>query len=144
MGYRSQVAFVICGPKDIMVAQLTTYRLTYEHPEHTKEALDACTYKIDTSNDELTIRFHAEDTKWYEPYEDVAALTALFDEFREAAEEDNSKINGAFLRIGEDDNDIVCDRYGGEPYDLLHLNRAIEINCYPGVSLAEALGMETV
>jgi len=142
MGYRSEVAFVIRGPKDALVARLTTFRLAYKDPEKAKEAIDACTYH--GGGDELTIRYHAEDIKWYPSYEDIDALKALFETFRELHEESeiDCKINGSFARIGEENDDVDQKSFGHEPYELVQVCRSMAIDCGPGKSLTEALAAE--
>lgn len=137
MGYYSQVGYVIQGKKDEIVPILMTYRLAHKDSVHAKQALDECTYSI---NDEwFTIKFFTDNAKWYDGYPDVDNHTSLFNAFADVAETDGSTINGCFVRIGEDDADIVSRSYGPDPYDLVRAVRGIEFDVEATDSLEEVL-----
>lgn len=138
MGYRSEVGYAIQGKKEQMVPVIMTLRLT---DPLAKKALDECTFS--TKGEQFTIKFYADSVKWYASYEEVDMHTRLFDAFREAFTEsennvDNS-INGMFMRIGEEDQDIECDNFGHDPYDLMSLQRTFEFEVSAEDSLEEAL-----
>jgi hypothetical protein len=137
MGYHSEVGYVIRGKKEEIIPILMAYRLTYAKPESAKGALDECTYS--TTGNLITIKFSNCDCKWYDGYGDVDSHNALFEAFRTAAETDNSTIDGCFVRIGEDDTDIVSSSYGTEPYDLVRIVRSIEFNVDAEDNLEEVL-----
>jgi len=124
-----------------MVPILVNFRLTYPNASEAKAALGDCTYSSDDG--QLTIRFSDSSTKWYDSYESVKALTALYNAFKETAETEASDINGGFMRIGEEDTDIESYHYGADPYDLVQLNRSIEIDCGEGGSIEAVLGAPT-
>lgn len=135
MGYRSQVGYVIQGDEAEMISTLVTYRL--ENP-NAKTALDECTYS--KHDGVVTIKFYAEDTKWYDSYEYVICHTELFDAFRAKADDsEDSTINGMFMRIGEDDADVVADSYGDDPYELMSLQRSFDFEVDAEKSLEEIL-----
>lgn len=126
MGYRSQVAFAIRGKKEDITAVLTTYRLS-DIPG-SKEALAELSAS-ETDDGYVTLSFYNESTKWYEGYPEVGALTAIFNTF-EAAEQEGDyqgRFNGAFVRIGEDDEDLEITYFGEEPNDLISLNRTVAL-----------------
>lgn len=138
MGYYSQVAFVVRGPKDTIIPKLMTFRMQYKDPLEAKKAIDACTYHLNTSTDEFTIRFHDESTKWYDGYPDVDALNALYRVF-ELVGEDTDEVEGAFCRVGEDNSDIAEERFGGSGDWPVCIVTHIEIDCDAGKPLAEVL-----
>lgn len=137
MSYHSQVGYVIQGKKEEMVPIIMTYRLTYPSPALAKAALDECTFGL--TDEWFTIKFYIDDAKWNDGYEDAKNHEALFEAFRDAADTDGSSISGMFVRIGEDDTDIVTESYGAEPYDLAHPVRSIEFGVEAGSSLEEVL-----
>lgn len=139
MGYRSDVAYVITGKKDELIPIIMTFRLTYEDPEYSRAVLNECSYAL--NDDELTIKFEAH-CKWYEGFSDVDSHIAFFNAFRDAvSENEDSSINGAFARIGEDETDIVTECFGtDDPYDLVHVIRSIEVNVIAGKNISEVLG----
>jgi hypothetical protein len=123
MGYRSDVAYMIRGPKDTMLAVLAHYRLTVPHAEL---ALDEVVISegIHGANDEadLTIGLKTHG-KWYDDYEDVKChenLWRLFLEAQEAAEADSDAIHidGRFIRIGENTDDIEVRTFGNDSWNL--------------------------
>lgn len=124
MGYRSQVAFAICGKKEDVIPVLMTLRL--EGSAATKEALN------DLSASEhdgwLTLSFYTKNIKWYDGYADVDALKAIYEKFKDEENADERRrFDGAFVRVGEDDNDIETDYWGDDPYSLVSLNRAVSL-----------------
>ena len=138
MGYYSQVAFVVRGPKDIIIPKLMTFRMQYKDPLEAKKAIDACTYHLNTTTDEFTIRFHDESVRWCDGYPDVDALNALYETF-DTDEDGEGEVEGAFCRVGEDNSDIAEERFGASGDWPVCIVTHIEINCDPGKPLAEVL-----
>lgn len=124
MGYYSQVAFAIRGKKEDVIPVLMTLRL--EGSAATKAALD----ELSASEHEgwLTLSFYEESVKWYDGYDDVDALKAIYEKFKDEENADERRLfDGAFVRIGEDDNDIESDYWGDEPYGLISLSRTVHL-----------------
>ena len=122
MGYTSNVAFSIIGKKDDVLAKLTAFRLNGEPME--KFAIDSCSYLERGKN--LIISFEEQNTKWYDDYPEVVALTALFSHF--AQDEDcEEKFSCAFVRVGEDAGDIEENMYGDAAYELAWVVRQISL-----------------
>jgi hypothetical protein len=114
MGYRSTVTYAIYAPEKVLMAKLAAWRLTGEHAQ----ALAECSIGTDEGDGYIT--FEVNDVKWYASYEDVAIHERLW----EALDQDGA-FTGAFVRFGEDDNDIEYRTFGdGEP--LLRVTREIE------------------
>lgn len=139
MGYRSEVGYVIQGPKEKMLPILMTYRMTHTDLAHAKIALSECTY--DVTDDILTIRFHEDNIKWYDDFPEVAAHTALFNAFEEDFDSGNEEvINGYFARIGEETSDIVESHYGPDPYSLMGVRIDLYFEVEDGEPLKKVLG----
>lgn len=103
---------------------LTTYRLTVPN---SAEALADCRFFV--KDNQLVVKFYGNDVKWYENYEDVKALTALYEMFKGIGQVDESggqTYQGAFVRIGEEDDDTVSEYFGDEGYDLEQLCRSVD------------------
>lgn len=138
MGYYSQIAFVVRGPKDTIIPKLMTFRKQYKNPLEAKKAIDACTYHLNTSTDEFTIRFHDESIKWYDGYPNVDALNALYKTFD--LDEDGDEVEGTFCRVGEDNSDVVVERFGDSGNWLVSVVTTLDFDgCDPGKPLAEVL-----
>jgi len=136
MGYYSDVCMAIRAPKEWLLAELATLRLTGD--EARKQALDELTLIEDDANKDFAILYLRDNCKWYAGYPDVAALEAVWGHFIEALElgedPDNAKsedprrgIDAAFVRIGEEYNDVETHYHGSDPYDLASPSRSIEI-----------------
>lgn len=122
MGYTSNVAFSIIGKKEDVLAKLTAFRLS-GGPEK-KLAIDSCSYIERGKN--IIISFEEQNTKWYDDYPEVAALTALFTVF--AQDEDcEEKFSCAFVRVGEDAGDIEENMYGNAAYELAWVVRQVSL-----------------
>ena len=122
MSYTSDVAFSIIGKKDDILAKLTAFRLG-GGPER-KLAIDSCSYIERGKN--IIISFEEKNTKWYESYPDVIALTALFDHFAED-EDCDEKFSCALVRIGEDLEDAETRYYGNAAGELAWVVRQVDI-----------------
>jgi len=137
MGYYSDVCMAIRAPKEWLLAELATLRLTGD--EARKQALDELTLIEDNRNKDFAILFLHGNCKWYAGYPDVAALEAVWGHFVEALElgegpdstgpEDPRRdIDAAFVRISEEYSDVESRYHGSDPYDLAFPSCSIEIS----------------
>lgn len=127
MGYRSDVKMVIKGPKDDMLDAWANYR--FKHPYQAVETRDPCltdmSITMDHSN-EVTICFYAEQWKWYEGYEDIERIESVWRFFKAKSEDNDLKISGKFVRIGENDDDTEIREFGMGTFDIeLGVSRSI-------------------
>jgi hypothetical protein len=104
MGYRSDVAYVIAGKKEAIIAFLLVCKM--DHPE-VNLAIDECTIGR-LEKGVLFIGFCASDVKWCPNYEDVKCHDVLW-----SLAQDQETLEGQKCIIGEDDNDITNDNFGG-------------------------------
>lgn len=138
MGYRSTVAYTIRfiprhspDTDDIeeeRKAKSSFYLLLAEAKANVNTALcfsDTDCLEVDEEN--LQIRFFAEEVKWYESYPDVACHEALIELSKSWADDDTSNpyIGGAFARVGEDTNDNVEEVWGQGDYGWVGINRSV-------------------
>jgi len=138
MGYRSTVAYTIRfiprhspDTDDIeeeRKAKSSFYLLLAEAKANVNTALcfsDTDCLEVDEEN--LQIRFFAEEIKWYESYPDVACHEALIELSKSWADDDTSNpyIGGAFARVGEDTNDNVEETWGQGKYSWVGVNRSV-------------------
>lgn len=134
MGYRSDVCMAIHAPKEWLLAEVATLRLTGN--EARQQALDEMTL-IDGGENFAILYLH-DNCKWYSGYPDVAEIEAVWDHFVEALDEaefpgaakddPRRNIDMAFVRVGDDDSDIETRYRGADPYDLVCLNRNIDVS----------------
>jgi hypothetical protein len=131
MGYRSDVAYTIRFKTE------EDYHLFVLEAKANPEiagALDEC----ECNDRRFRIDFRAEDTKWYDSYPDVAMHEKLIDQAQEWVDEcthreikdggsghDAYRLGYVFVRIGEDDNDVVRLEGGNNGYDWLSVRREI-------------------
>lgn len=135
MGYYSDVCMAIRAPKEWLIAEVATLRLTGD--EMRQQALDELTL-IEDDKDFAILYLH-DNCKWYARYPDVAAIEAIWNHFVEALELGESpdgagledprrNIDMAFVRIGEDYNDIESRYHGSDPNDLVQINRGVDVS----------------
>ena len=123
MGYRSNVTICIRGHKDEILAGLAALRLKGAKPEHLAEF-----QQITVGDNGLVLKYEDSDVKWYAGYSDVDGLEAVYAYFAKLANTDSPaghELDGAFARIGEDNDDIETRNFGGEGYDLVQVERSI-------------------
>ena len=135
MGYRSDVAYTIRFTSDDERAKQSFY--TFIAEAKARAATAGCFgeeegrwrdggFEVDEAR--YRINFSAHDVKWYSDYTDVKwheALIELADEW--ANDEDNhSEIAYAFVRIGEETEDIEEKNGGDYDYSWVQVNRSIE------------------
>ena len=143
MGYRSTVAYTIRfiprhspDTDDIeeeRKAKSSFYLLLAEAKANVNTALcfsDTDCLEVDEEN--LQIRFFAEEVKWYESYPDVACHEALIELSKSWADDDTSNpyIGGVFARVGEDTNDNVEEVWGQGEYGWVGVNRSVYADWY--------------
>lgn len=116
MGYRSQVLIIIQGSKVDVDTQLAALRLTSPDPkilEWIKE------FDRITEEDQLTLRYYGSDVKWYPDYDDVQGIESIYCHFSDLENVEGSPpIDGKFIRVGENEDDIEHRGFGNEPYEL--------------------------
>lgn len=111
MGYRSDVRMIISGPKDELLAAFASFALEGVQ----KEWLDEFIIADDGSRQAVAILGHGGTSwKWYDDYEDVQAYERIWSYFGER----DDVFSGAFIRVGEDSEDIE-QRYFGAYGDEL-------------------------
>lgn len=82
--------------------------------------------KIDEKN--LAIHFFADDVKWYESYAGVQCHECLMGLSREWADDGDCSspyIGGAFVRIGEELEDMVQEVWGEGQYEWIEIHRSM-------------------
>lgn len=80
-----------------------------------------------------TIKFYADSLKWYDNYEDVKAHERLYEIAEEYAEQYgsetmNNPVSCAFIRIGEETDDVEERGGGYDPWNIMYVSRSIEMN----------------
>lgn len=95
------------------------------------------TYEINchlTVNKEArTISFYEDGLKWYDSFDDVKAHERLYQIAEEYAEQYgsetmNNPVSCAFIRIGEEMEDIEERGGGYDPWNIMYVTRSIEMN----------------
>ena len=126
MGYHSDVRMVIRGPVQKILDGFAHLRLTGD--DVMCSALDEWEVKAVAHSSAVAILGRGGvDWKWYESYPDVVAHNTIFHYFQDVAESIDSDVIGAFVRIGENDDDIETAYFGGEfPADLARPVRSID------------------
>ena len=141
MGYRSTVAYTIrfIPPREVLPEDgLNTENcrgsfFTFLAEAKSKEQTAMCFseeeaeyLKVDEEN--LAIYFFADNVKWYESYPAVACHEALVELSKEWADDGDCSspyIGGAFVRIGEELEDMVQETWGEGDYDWIELHRTM-------------------
>lgn len=137
MGYYSEICMAVRAPKEWLIAEVATLRLAGD--EACQQALDELTLIEDNNNKDFAILYLHDNCKWYDGYPDVAAIMAVWDHFIEAfelgenpdgagLEDPRRDIDMAFVRVGEDYNDVETRYDGSDPYDLVCLSRSIDVS----------------
>ena len=139
MGYRSNVRMVIRGPKETVLAGFGALALTGDATMHdalkewaiTEDGVQKTAGEPDVPLAVAILGKGGTNWKWYDSYSDVIAHEKIFTYFEElyenyANEHPYNLLNGAFARIGEDEDDIVSQYWGFDPYDLLSVRRTID------------------
>lgn len=125
---------VIVGPKDRIRTELVSLKMSDAGiAEH---VFDDKGLHIFEDKDDLVF-YLSGDFRWYPEYKDVQAYERVFEHFRTLYDysiaEVPSNYKGAFVRIGEDDDDIETRYFGDNPYELASAQRTIS-SLYDGSS----------
>ena len=149
MGYRSDVAYGVRvdevnlsenateEEKNLSADGIFLLMLTEMQQD---EVAKKCFDSTNEINDYLTInkenrsiKFYADSLKWYDNYEDVKAherLYAIAEEYAEqyGSETMNNPVSCAFIRIGEEADDVEERGGGYDPWNIMYVSRSIEMN----------------
>ena len=149
MGYRSEVAYgvrvdeVNLGEnateeeKNLSADGIFLLMLTEMQGD---EVAKKCFDSTNEINDYLTInkenrsiKFYADSLKWYDNYKDVKAHERLYEIMEEYAEQYgsetmNNPVSCAFIRIGEETDDVEERGGGYDPWNIMYVSRSIEMN----------------
>lgn len=133
MGYRSEIQMVIIGPEDVIVSKWA--RLMMENPwsGDGKDPLrDTSGLTISKNGSDAVICMYGASWKWYGSYPDVQRFEFVWDSYQELYESKepnelpgSDKVRGAFVRIGEDDDDIEIRSFGEDGFELVQVSRTI-------------------
>jgi hypothetical protein len=138
MGYRSTVAYTIRfipveqdGIDFVMAEERAKGSFfTFLAEAKSKDTIagafnDEC---LTVDEGKLAIYFFADNVKWYESYEDVQCHECLMGLSREWADDGDCSspyIGGAFVRIGEELEDMVQEVWGEGDYDWIRIDRSM-------------------
>ena len=129
MGYRSDVAYTIRFVDDHDTNnEQSFYTFLLEAKANPKCQIAIAEVEIDHKKQEFN--FTANDVKWYDNYPDVMshmALVHLAEEWAEQVREEKlfCKIGVAFVRVGEESNDIE-ERFNGDyGYHWIQISRQV-------------------
>lgn len=110
MGYRSDVAFEINGPAEVILTGLANIRLATE-PEVWSNTKNF-SYKL--KGDRISLLFNGGHWKWYEDYPVVQFFNGVFQYFEDLDQDD---VWGYFLRVGEESDDVEEKHFGDFQWD---------------------------
>lgn len=117
MGYRSNVFFAIAGKKDDLEAFLTAAQLLVEFQPVFEE------YESKRGKyGEQDVFVIQGNWKHYDSYPEVRALDAFWDH----ANEDEEHLDGVYIIVGEEPDDIT-QKYFGSGYDLAGVSTNINV-----------------
>ena len=122
MGYRSDGAIRIAGPKDRMLAELGALALLGD--EHIRDALKELIVEAD-GEDEAVLGLDYSGWKWYDSYSSIQAFEKIWDLFENVEDDEQTPVfSGAFIRFGENDDDTEYRTFGDEGWELLECRRS--------------------
>lgn len=129
MGYRSDVRILISGPKDELLAAFASFVLEGVQ----KEWLDEFIIADDGPGQAVAILGHGgTNWKWYDDYEDVQAYERIWNYFSGR----DDVFFGAFVRVGEDSEDVEQRYFGSYGGDLAWTSTRI-VTEYDGTVLTD-------
>jgi len=149
MGYRSDVAYgvkvdeVNLGEnatekeKNLSADGIFLLMLTEMQQDEVAGKCFDSTYDINVhltvNKENRTIAFYEDGLKWYESYADVKAHERLYEIAEEYAEQYgsetmNNPVSCAFIRIGEETDDVEERGGGYDPWNIMYVSRSIEMN----------------
>jgi len=126
MGYRSQVLMRIEAPdlKEILLEMALTSKINWSAIKTTwVDGLQFNNTRIELQLDQM---------KWYDTYEEVRMIESFWSYMEDVEIEEgkrdhqNYSLDGVFLRIGEDTNDIE-EKFIGNGWELAHVNSFITV-----------------
>ena len=130
MGYRSCVMMLVYPDVDnvddmqpmygqLKVLMNTTFKqvMDFWEDSHIKWHDDQCVWQ-----------FSAEDVKWYESYPDVQLFEDMRAKFNGDSDDGIPGYCVEFVRIGEDNDDVVEERTGHNSQYMLAVRRTIDCN----------------
>ena len=123
MGYRSDVAYTIRFKKE---EDYHLFILEAKANPATAGVFDEC--ELDAKR--LRVDFKADSVKWYESYSEVAMHENLIEQAHQWCLETTGTFNEyrlgyVFVRVGEDDDDVVRRDGGNSDWDWLYVRREI-------------------
>jgi hypothetical protein len=136
MGYRSEVSFVIQtdDPIDDKCKNLWTTFITEAKvlddtkwfmsilcdtaDEETKKSYEGWIEGTGLDMEKQSIVCYFSDVKWYDSFNDVQSVQALL-ELADSYIEDKHPLSYAFVRVGEDNDDVVHECSGENGYHLI-------------------------
>ena len=127
MGYRSDGLWIITGEVVDVIAALVSAKMACPPPEGASwDMFD--TYR---AGDYGYIKLEYEGWKWYDSYTDVQWLNQCWMHW-----EENEKLSGKRIRLGEDDDDTEVDLFGDNTPEL-YISRSINADyaCVSGEPL---------
>ncbi len=125
MGYRSYGRMVFEGEKDVVIALVADLKLRGDEVMH--KALDEMVLWVRGERANFGLEYSG--WKWYDSYPHIQAFECIWSTFKERFEgtdDEAPDLNGAFIRVGEDDDDIDRRYFGDDPYDLATTHVGIE------------------
>jgi hypothetical protein len=125
MGYRSDGAIAISGPHELVTTEIARLMLTGD--ETLRKVLTDEFKLVPYSKDRVVLGLEYDGWKMYPDYADVRALMAVFDHFAtlHAADPEKSLLAGAWVRIGEEDDDVETKYFGDNGYGLASVSRRV-------------------
>ena len=127
MGYRSTVAYKIVFDKaDDFWGFIAEAKLDPDTALCFDKEENRDNFEVD--EEKYEIRFFAQDWKWYDDYPEVKAHEALWEKAEERCDEDQVTVNGAYARVGEEDDDNVTRYFGDDPYDMVSISRQVIVD----------------
>ena len=129
MGYRSDVAYTIRFVSDHDTNNVQSF-YTFLAEAKSKPECAIALSEVTVSDKHQAFYFTANDVKWYDRYPDVSSHTALIDLARDWAQQSHEgklhcRIGVAFVRIGENHDDIEEILEGAYNYDWVNVERKI-------------------
>ena len=143
MGYRSDVAIKIYGNKEKLqkvkdFADAELEKLTADDTESVLSLIESSTESLDRhvwdfdDEDEASFFLFVEWVKWYDGYPAVEYFNSIFAKAEEIGEaddtetDDEDKLFGEFVRMGEDSDDNEERRFNTNGDDQVTIRRSIE------------------
>ena len=127
MGYRSNITMVIHGKEEDVLGLWAQFRLKNPYDNALNDPLGTGSTTIRKEGANAIITFQAEDWKWYGDFPDVQRVEALWDFFNKK-QGDEYPLDGIFIRIGENDDDVETRTFGEN--GLARVRRSIDCD-YP-------------